>query len=156
MMKSSITESVLLDSNILIRAYMPAHPDYALAQSVLGPFLLGERLGAIAQQNLLEFYATITNPKRFSPVLSSAKASHLVQTLLTSELTVIAPRDQTIGRFLALQDQLAHPPRGQGIYDLYLAATALEHDITTILTENVKDFRHIPGITAVNPFIEAR
>lgn len=151
-MKSSITESALIDSNILIRAYMPAHPDYALAQSVLSPYLLGERQGVIAQQNLLEFYATITNPKRFSPALSSSKASHLVQTLLTSELTVLVPRTETIGWFLTLQGQLTHPPRGQGIYDLYLAATALEQGITTILTENVKDFRRIPGIIAINPF----
>jgi hypothetical protein len=32
----------------------------------------------------------------------------------------------------------------------------LEHDIHTIVTENERDFKKIPGITVVNPFKKVR
>ena len=33
-----------------------------------------------------------------------------------------------------------------------IAACMLEHAILTIVTENERDFRRIPGITVINPF----
>ena len=38
-----------------------------------------------------------------------------------------------------------------GIADAIIAATALEYDLP-LVTRNVHDFQHIPGLTIINPF----
>lgn len=49
-------------------------------------------------------------------------------------------------RFALIRGSLPRPRRQQiGDMDLLIAATALSHDLT-LLTRNVKDFRHIPGL----------
>ena len=37
-------------------------------------------------------------------------------------------------------------------WDALIAATMLEHGIDTIVTENERDFKKIPGITIINLF----
>lgn len=49
-------------------------------------------------------------------------------------------------RFAILRGQLSRQLRRQiGDLDLLIAATALEHELI-LLTRNVKDFQHIPGL----------
>jgi predicted nucleic acid-binding protein len=37
-------------------------------------------------------------------------------------------------------------------WDALIAACMLEHGITTIVTENERDFTKMPGLTVINPF----
>jgi len=37
-------------------------------------------------------------------------------------------------------------------WDALIAACMLEHGVRTIVTENERDFKRIPGIMALNPF----
>lgn len=73
-----------------------------------------------------------------------------IQRYERSALIVIRPMTDTLQCFQEIVVQL--PAQGKDIYDRYLAATALSNGITTILTENVKNFAGIRGLTAVNPF----
>lgn len=151
MTRFSITGSVLIDSNILVIAHTANHPYVARAQALITDLVDGRQLGVVAHQNLLEFYATITNPK-FTSALAGEKANGLIATYLRSQLRVITPTSETINLLISWQKMSVKPKTGQQIYDRYLAATALTHGVTTILTENTKNFRDIPGIQAINPF----
>lgn len=54
-------------------------------------------------------------------------------------------------RFAIVRGQLSRHLRRQiGDFDLLIAATALEHDLT-LLTRNTKDFQHIPDIKLFEP-----
>jgi predicted nucleic acid-binding protein len=59
--------------------------------------------------------------------------------------------ERTVERFAVVRGQLTRPVRQQvGDLDLLIAATALEHDLT-LLTRNVRDFQHIPGLKLYQP-----
>jgi predicted nucleic acid-binding protein len=152
MTKFSTTASVLFDSNILVIAQVVNHRHFEVAKTLVSAVLNGERSGVIAHQNLLEFFATITNPKFVSP-LSGKEATQLIATYRRSRFEIVIPTTETINLWLVWQQTLPKLKIGQTIYDRYLAATALTNRITTILTENTKDFQDIPGISAINPFV---
>ncbi|MGH2559725.1 MAG: type II toxin-antitoxin system VapC family toxin [Thermomicrobiales bacterium] len=54
-------------------------------------------------------------------------------------------------RFAVVCGELSRHLRRQiGDLDLLIAATAIEHNLT-VLTRNVKDFQHIPGLSIFSP-----
>jgi tRNA(fMet)-specific endonuclease VapC len=58
--------------------------------------------------------------------------------------------DETTGEIAS--DIFAHlfkTGRHSGNYDIFIAATALQHQLT-ICTNNLKDYRHVPGLSVVN------
>ena len=63
---------------------------------------------------------------------------------------IISPGFQT--HRIALELIKKHQLSSDKIFDAYLVATILSNDITTIATDNVKDFRRITEITILNPF----
>lgn len=69
---------------------------------------------------------------------------------ITEACQLIVP-DYTAHRLaMALIEQ--HDLSGNKIFDAYLAATALAAGITTIATDNVRDFHCFAGFTVINPF----
>lgn len=63
---------------------------------------------------------------------------------------VIAPERDTHRIAIALMQK--HNLTGDKIFDTYLAASALSVGITTIATDNVKDFVKFEVISIINPF----
>lgn len=147
------TEFALIDSNVLVRAYQTDHPHHAAAGKLVASIALGQRSGAVAHQNLLELYRTVTDPKKMSQPASHEAVSRVLSSYLNSRFKVIIPTAETFRILVELQKRSPFASRGLKIFDWYLAATMLAHGITTILTENTKDFVKIPGITAINPFV---
>jgi predicted nucleic acid-binding protein len=45
----------------------------------------------------------------------------------------------------------ARNPHGAEVFDLFLAAQALSHGVSTLCTYNIRDFVGIPGIEAITP-----
>jgi predicted nucleic acid-binding protein len=45
-----------------------------------------------------------------------------------------------------------HPMAGQRIFDVFLVATMLDHNVRIIYTQNMRDFAIFKDIQAVNPF----
>lgn len=90
----------------------------------------------------------ITDSRRVEHPLSLREA-FLNIGIYTASLTLIFPKITTV---VTLQDlsKAKSAPRMK-IFDLYLAATALDNGITHICTWNIADFIGIPKIEPVSP-----
>ncbi len=139
---------MLLDSNILVYAINARSPKNKIAQS-----FIQENLGKliIAHQNILETLRVLTHTKFPNPL--SAQQAIKEITVITNACHIIIPNYKT--HYLALELIKKHNLVGNYIFDAYLAATAISNNITSIATDNEKDFKKYP-ITVVNPFTTPR
>jgi len=141
---------ILLDTNILVHAAGTRSPKHAAAKELRDRTASGQLDACLAAQVLVEFYAVVTDPRRFRPPLTPPQARGELAAYLASPLKVILPRPTTVARMLDLAgSRLA---RGGNIFDVFLAATMLDNGVRAIYTENVRDFAGIADIEAVNPF----
>jgi predicted nucleic acid-binding protein len=86
---------VLFDTNILVYSYNSNSPFNQIAKNLF------ESLDDIfiTQQNLLEFYSIITNPKRIElPVSHEEALGVLTEYSKSNILTVLSPNIQTLTR----------------------------------------------------------
>jgi predicted nucleic acid-binding protein len=103
---------------------------------------------AVAQQNLLEFLAIVTSPKRVASPVTLPQALGACQAYLSFS-RLVSPKPSTYLTFEALaKERRAARDR---LFDLYLAATAIDNDISQICTWNTKHFRHLPDLSAATP-----
>jgi len=135
---------MLIDSNILVYAINADSPKNKAAQL----FLLNnsEKL-ELAHQNIFETLRVLTHPK-FSNPMTPTEAQEALWAIVDA-CKVIYPNNKT--HYLALELIKENNLFGNQIFDAYLAATALSNNITTIATDNIKDFKKFK-INVFNPF----
>lgn len=139
-------ETRLLDTNVLVHAYTVADEQkHETARLLVERVWAGQR-AATTIQNLCEFFAVVT--RKVARPIPAAYAGTILQGILS------APHWDVIDRGPA---SLLHAvelvkQRRAKFWDALIAAAMLEHGLGTIVTENERDFRRIPGITVVNPF----
>jgi len=139
---------ILIDSSILIYAVNRDSAQHKQVRKFLGDQFKDEQVQLfLAQQNILEALRVLTHPK-FPQPMNSTKSFKLLTQLL-NQFTIISPLPETISIF----EQLWHkyPRSGNFIFDLYLVATALTHNIRTIATDNEKDLGQFEEIVIINP-----
>ena len=141
---------ILLDTNILVHAVGTESPQHKKAKELRDEAAAGQFDACIATQVLTEFYAVVTDPRRFHPALTPSQAQEEIRNYLSSPLRLIVPKETTVSRMLSLLG--ATSIRAGGIFDVFLAATMLDNSVQKIYTENVGDFRRISGIDAIDPF----
>lgn len=141
---------VLFDTNILVYSYDVYYPNHQIAKKLRDAVNEGELKAAIAPQNLLEFYSTITNVAKNERSISPKEAILEIKKFLISpfELIVLSGKELIVVLHL-LQDKNII---GRKIFDVYLVATMLSNGIKTIYTANVRDFEMFSEIKAINPF----
>lgn len=135
----------LVDSNVLVYAHEPSSPKHAAASGLVGRFI-DSKSGVLSAQNLAEFCA-VALEKRNN--LLTREAADAAIDDFSKHFRMISYGSTTVRDALRIRQQ-----SGVHFYDALLAATMLENGITTIYTENTKDFERIPGIKAVNPFYQ--
>lgn len=141
-------ERVLLDTNVLIYATLEGDPRFERSREVLLALSDGERY--VSVQNLAEMYPNLTGPKMLppdSPAVARAKIESIAS-LPTLQVLPLTGDVQT----LALEICQKHGVVRQRYYDAQLVATMVAHGITTLVTENAKDFEDMDEIRAVDPF----
>lgn len=141
-------KSWLIDTNVLIYSYDQTHnmhlPSYELIE-----YSIGSKISAvITHQNLLEFLAVVTNPKRVTHPLSLDQAFQKIVIYATS-FPLINPLQKTFFTFANLISR--YKSSRQRIFDFYLSATALDNGINQICTWNVKDFSNISELVVKTP-----
>lgn len=141
---------ILLDTNILVHATGEKSLRHAKARELRDQGVAGHFGACIAAQILTEFYAVVTDPRRFQPPLTPSQAQREVRAYLSSPLKLILPKETTPTRMLNLLG--SRSLRGGKIFDVFLAATMLDNGVEKIYTENVTDFEGIRGIEARDPF----
>jgi predicted nucleic acid-binding protein len=136
---------MLVDSNVLIYAINSSSPKHKTAQ-----IFLQANVGrmAIAHQNIFESLRVLTH-KKFQNPMPLADAITAINHI-TMHCHVIAPEQGAHHIAMALMQK--HELTGDKIFDAYLAASALSVGITTIATDNVRDFLPFEEVSTINPF----
>lgn len=139
-------ETCLLDTNVLVHAYAVADEQkHQTARLLVERVWAGQR-AATTIQNLCEFFAVVT--RKVARPIPTAHAGTIVQGILSaSHWEIIDRGPASLMHAVELVKQ-----RRAKFWDALIAAAMLEHGLGTIVTENVRDFRRIPGIRVVNPF----
>ncbi|OGE09113.1 hypothetical protein A3I53_03945 [Candidatus Curtissbacteria bacterium RIFCSPLOWO2_02_FULL_40_13b] len=141
---------MLFDTNILVYSYDVNSPNHKVAQKLRDAVNEGKMKAAIAPQNLLELYSTITNVAKNENPASPNEAILEVKKFLASRFELIELSGRELETTLLLIK--GNHVTSRRIFDVYLVATMLSNGIKTIYTANERDFEIFKGIKAVNPF----
>jgi toxin-antitoxin system PIN domain toxin len=141
---------MLLDTNVLVYAINPESPRHAASAQVLREALTGRIQACIAIQSIHEFYSVVTNEK-LAPSPFTPGQAHMIATLLlqTPRIEKLAQDQSTTRLALSLADELG--VSGPRFFDCLLAASAKQHNVGIILTENTRDFSPYSFLEAVQP-----
>ncbi len=122
---------ILLDTNILVHAAGAQSLRHAKAKELRDQAVTGEFEGCMAAQVLTEFYAVVTDPRRFRPPLTPSQAQREIRAYLSSPLKLILPKETTVTRMLNLLGSKS--VRSGKIFDVFLAATSwtMEYEVFT-------------------------
>lgn len=143
-----ISDPLLIDTNVLVYAHNQDSSFHKQSLSLVKAAIAREFRGVLAEQNLLEFYSIITDKKRVFKPLPAIKAQEILEDYLKLPLEVIYPNGETI-KILSMLCQQYKIKNGQ-VFDAYLAATMLSHQINHIVTANVKDFKSFIEIKTIS------
>ncbi len=139
---------MLVDSNILVYAINRRSSKYTTAQN-----FLQTNIGnlEVAHQNIFETLRILTHPKFPSP-MKIQDALKATENILKA-CRIIYPNEKTYYATLLLINK--NKLVSDQIFDTYLVATALSNGITTIATDNTRDFKKFKEIKLLNPFLQA-
>ena len=140
----------LLDTNILLRTLVTDDPNYQLTQEAIAFLRRGKERLLIAPQNLIELWNVATRPPDKNGLgLSSDETQAEVARL--KELFILLPdREQIYPEWKRLVS--IYKVKGKKVDDTRLVALMLVHQISHLLTLNIKDFRRFgTEITPVSP-----
>jgi predicted nucleic acid-binding protein len=143
-----MTRYWLIDSNVLVYALNKSDKHHLDSQALLERAATGKLEACIAQQNILEFIATVTSIRRVERPVSIETAQKAINQY-SSFLRIITPRDETIWDFLSILKEV--PATRERIFDVYLAATALSNGVSQICTWNVRHLEKIPHLKVRTP-----
>ena len=130
-----------VDTNILVYLFDKGSPFHSQTKEF---FTFVEKYGVeiiIAQQSLVELVQVLTKWYK----LPLKRAVEQILSLIDREFTLIQPLPQTYSDYLGLCT-LGFRPKNH--FDLYLAATLMDNQVYTIVTNNPKDFSAIEKLKA--------
>jgi uncharacterized protein len=140
----------VVDTNVLVYAHMRDSVHHADASSLVEHAKDARSELRLFPQMMAEFYATVTNPRRVTAVMSPAEALVVLDDLLSFPgFQLLGLPSDDVTRWIRLLK--AHPVRGQDVYDYQIAAAMEAHGIRTIRNYNLDDFRDFPHINALKP-----
>jgi len=141
---------ILFDANILVHAHTARSPFHLAAQQLRDQVAQGAIEACVSPQVLCEFYSVVTNDRLITPALTPVQAKKELHTYWhASGFRKIIPRESTIPHLVKLLDR--NGVKRNGIFDVFLVATMLDHGVHTIYTQNVKDFDGYPELHVINP-----
>ncbi len=144
------SETGLVDANDLVYAINENAKQHSASLKLVESGLNGEIPVCFTPQVFSEFFATVTNRKQITSVLSREKAlSEIEDYFLKGKSDLVFAHRGTLDKIIELLKK--YPVNAQDIFDLQLVATMLSNNITRIYTYNVKDFLVYSEIEVINP-----
>jgi predicted nucleic acid-binding protein len=140
---------VLIDTNILIYAIDASSPFHEKSLEVLQNAENGIIQAFIAEKSLYELAAVLSSQAFVNKIKLDQIREHILYFADNSTFSLLHSTDQITNTIWRLFFNLNS--RKNRIYDLVLAATAIEYGINTIYTKNVKDFEQIKELQIVDP-----
>ena len=137
----------LIDTNLIVYSYDTSDKKkHETCKNLVEAAFKGEAPLAVSNQILAETFFVLT--QKLKNPSSSEDAEAIVDGIIDSiNWKKINYTDETVKKAIILSRN-----HSIGLWDSLIAETSLENGIKKIYTENVKDFRKIPGLRAVNPF----
>jgi predicted nucleic acid-binding protein len=130
--------AVFLDTNVLLTATTPGRPLHEAALEVFNAWPdRGARLSASGQV-LREYLVVATRPTEVNGLGLSPEDAHFNASSLRERLQVLAEGEATLRRLERIVRDCGC--RGKQIHDAHIVATALEHGVARLVTENKGDF----------------
>lgn len=144
-----VIDGVGFDSNILIYAIDVKSDLYIQARNFIEKLLSAGKLVFVTPQNFNEVCSVLTSPTRSKHPISLMLVFKLFDELLAS-FNLVFPEMSSFAlhRHLSLKYDIS----GSRLYDNFLIATFLSHNIKTFYTNNPKDFLYYKEATIINPF----
>ena len=140
-----------VDANVLIYSAIESMPEHKRVLSFFERRVLtGELSCAVSFPVLLEFVHITTDSKRFKPALSMEESVAIAeQYWLAADWHPLIPKSTTGSRAFALLRN--HRLGRKRLLDTYLAATLLDHGVTTLITCDTGDFNIFSDLQLINP-----
>jgi toxin-antitoxin system PIN domain toxin len=149
-MTTTATDQSLIDTNVLVYALYEDARHHLRARALLDRAVDPHARFCVAPQNLIEFYAVVTNPRRVTQSKSATEALAAIADLLAQPgVSVIPVPGDLLSRWTALLEQ--HPVTGRRVFDLQLIATMLGNGLRRIYTFNAKDFEPFEDLEVIVP-----
>ena len=140
----------LVDTNILVYALYQESEHHEYCRLLLNQAQAGRINLCTASQNLSEFYAIVTDPRRTTTPHQPAEALDVVERLLEMPGMLLLPTpSDVVQRWIALMRR--HPVKRGAIFDLQLIATMLGNGVRKIYTFNRSDFELFEEIEVLEP-----
>lgn len=140
----------LLDTNILLRTINPNDPKHIITTAAIDTLNARRERVVIAPQNLIEFWNVCTRPFDKNGLGFTLEKTQIEVERL-KRLFIFLPDTQEI---YTQWERLVktYEVKGAKVHDTRLVAFMLVHQISHILTFNVRDFRRFDNeITPVSP-----
>ena len=138
-----MTEHCLVDTNILVYAFASRGTKHEKAKALVSDLMHSGGM-AVSSQNLAEFCRVST--EKLAEKIPHSSALNAIETLSSSSKVVFYGTGEVKEALRLCSSYGGH------FFDSLLAATMASENISTIYTENEKDFRKVAGLKVVNPF----
>ena len=142
--------SYLLDTNILLRLIIPEHPLNELIVGVTDQLKANNQKLFISPQNLIELWNVATRPQQKNGLgLSPARTKQEIAMLKTL-FKLLPDKPEVYSEWERLVN--IYQVKGVNVHDTRLVAFMLVHNLSHILTFNIKDFQRFNSeIVVVHP-----
>jgi len=139
----------MVDANVLVYAHNQDSPFYPQASTLLTGLV---ETGGFCVSSLVlhEFFSVITDGRKMENPLSSDTAFSIIGAYGDSEVIDLLPADESA--FFSWLRKTRPAIKRYGIYDAFIAYTMFENGVSTLYTNNSKDFKKFEFVEAINPF----
>lgn len=144
------SESLLLDTNVLVYALDASSEHHAASRAVLDRAQSPDAGLCVVPQSLAEFFSLVTNAKRVASPKSPEEALATVESIVALPgIEVLPVPFDVVARWIELCRK--HPVKGAGIYDLQIIAVMLANGVQRICTFDTADFEPFSEVKVETP-----
>lgn len=141
-MRRSLNASWAFDTNVLVYLLDRRSTHFKSAQNAFETAEKQEKDIVITHQNLVELIQVLTTWYKLALKTAVSK----VEKITNLNITLVNPLPHTLSTYLDLCKKDSKP---KNHFDLYLAATLLDNDVTTLITNDPSGFKTVKGITTL-------
>ena len=139
-----------IDTNVLLYSTLASDSRFGRAREVLEWRLIPGNRAFVSVQNLSEIYPNLTGPKTQPPDSPEQARAKIEAIAKLPALTIVPITRSVVEEALEIAERLSL--KRQTFYDAQIVAAMRVAGVGQIVTENVNDFKNVPGIRAIQPF----
>lgn len=140
---------ILVDTNVLVRLVNPDHEHHGAARDALTALAKSGATVGLVPQTCYEYYTVVTRPVESNGLGMEPSAAAEAVDRLVRQFRFLRDERGVFDAWAELVEK--HAVRGKPAHDARLAAAAIRHGATHLLTFNVGDFKRYVELTVLHP-----